>query len=134
MAFLSFLAEAKSLAYTIHKFQCSTSNKKASRIDFVLQRLVDRIAITELLNFPLLDTLKKKIRVAASASSCFYDPSWLINTDKCPVAVAHFDKIITNFQVLDSFFQQSITSVVTSAVATAIAAIQTKYENEMLSL
>lgn len=35
---------------------------------------------------------------------------------------------------MDSAFQQSITNIVISTVATAVAAIQTKYESEMLSL
>lgn len=35
---------------------------------------------------------------------------------------------------MDSFLQQSIMSEVTSAVAIAVAAIQAKHENEMLSL
>ena len=35
---------------------------------------------------------------------------------------------------MDSSLQQSIISVVTSAIATAVTAIQAKYDNEMLSL
>lgn len=41
---------------------------------------------------------------------------------------------MANFQVIDSSFQQSITSAVLSTVTTAIAIVKTKHKNKMLSL
>ena len=123
MVSLSLSAEAKSLARAIYEFQRNTGNKKASQIDFTLQRLVERVAATDPLSSPLLEAPKKKTRAAASASSRFYDPSWLTDTNKFPAAVARFEEIKGNSQMMDSSFQQSITSAMTSAVATAIAAV-----------
>ena len=123
VASLFLLGEAESLVHAIHEFQRYTSNKKASRIDSTLHKLVERIAITNSLNSRLLDASKRKTRAAASAFSCFYDPSWLTDIDKFPIAVARFEEIITNFQIMDSSLQQSITSAVTSAVATAATAV-----------
>ena len=134
MAFLSLSAEAKSLARAIHEFQHDTGNKKASHIDSALQELVDCVAATEPINSPLLGVSKRKTRAATSASSRFYDFSWLTNADKFPKAVARLKEITANSQVMDSSLQQSITSAVTSAVATAVADIQAKHESEMLSL
>ena len=134
MAFLSLPAEAESLACAIHEFQHDISNKKASHIESTLQELVDRVAATEPINSPLLDVPKKKTRAAASASSRFYNSSWLTDTDKFPEAVARFKELIANSQVMDSSLQQFITSAVLSAVATTVATIQAKYEIKMLSL
>ena len=57
-----------------------------------------------------------------------------MDTDKFPATVASFKELIANSQVMDSSLQQSITSVVLSAIATAVAAIQAKHKNKMLSL
>lgn len=134
MVFLPFPAEAKSLARAIRKFQYDTGNKKASRIESTLQELVDHIDATEPINLPLRNITRKKTRTAASASSYFYDSSWFIDTGKFPEAIARFEELIADSRTMDSALQQSITSVVTSAVATAVVAIQTKHESEMLFL
>ncbi len=134
VASLSLPAEAESLAHAIHKFQRDTDNKKASQIDSILQRLVERIAVTGLLNLPPLNAPKKKTRAVASTSFRFYNPSWFTDTDKLPTTVVCFKEIITNSQIMDSSLQQFITSAVTFAVATTVAAIQAKHKNEMLSL
>lgn len=63
----------------------------------------------------------------------FYDPSWLTDVDKFLAAVSRFEEIIANSQLMDSSLQQSIINDVLSAVATAIAAIQTKLESEILA-
>lgn len=60
MAFLYFPAEAKSLIRTIYKFQRVTDNKKASRIESTLQKLINRVAATEPLGLPLLVSKKKQ--------------------------------------------------------------------------
>ena len=134
MAFFSLPAEVESLAHTIHEFQHDTGNKKASHIDSAFQELVDRVAATEPINSLLLGVSKRKTRAATSASSCFYNSSWLTNADKFPKAVARLKEITANSQVMDSSLKQSITSAVISAVATAVADIQTKHESKMLSL
>lgn len=126
MAFLPLLVEAKSLARAIHEFQHNTSNRKASRIESTLQKLVDHIAVTETINSPLLNISNKKTRAVASISSRFYDTSWLTDTDKFPAIVAHFEELLANSQVMDSSLQQSIISALSFAVATAVAAIQAK--------
>ena len=126
--------KAKSLARAIHEFQRDTGNKKASWIDSTLQRLVERVAATNPLSSPLLEAPKRKTRAEASASSRFYNPFWLTDTDKFPAAVARFKEIIANSQMMNSSLQQSITSAVTSAVTTAVAAVQAKHENKMLAL
>lgn len=123
MAFRSLPAEAESLACAIHEFQLNTGNKKASCINPTLQELVNRVAATEPINRPLISVSKRKTRVATSASSRFYDSSWLTDADKFPRAVACFDEITANSQIKDSSFQQFITGAVTSAVATAVATI-----------
>ena len=123
MTSLSLPAEAESLARAIHEFQRDTGNKKASRIDSILQRLVERVAATDPLSSPLLEALKRKTKAAASVFSCFYNPSWLTDTDKFPAAIARFEEIIADSQMMDSSLQQSITSAVTSAVATAVATV-----------
>lgn len=89
----------------MHKFQCDTNNKTASYINFALQEFVDRIAITKPINFPLLDVSNKKTKVATSASFHFYDSSLLIDIDKFSKAVFCFGEIITDSQVMDTFFQ-----------------------------
>ena len=104
MAFFSLPAEAESLARAIHEFQRDTGNNKASRINSTLQELVDCVAATE--PDPLfLDVSKRKTRAAASASSRFYDSSWLTNADKFPEAVTYFKDITANSQVMDSSLQ-----------------------------
>ena len=62
-----------------------------------------------------------------------YDPSWLTDADKFPETVSRFEEITANFEIINSSLQQSITSVVSSAVATAVASIQAKHKSEMLS-
>ena len=71
---------------------------------------------------------------AAREPSPSYNSFWLTDPDKFPAAVFHFKEIIANSQVIDSSLQQFITGVVSSAVVTAVTAIQTKHENKMLSL
>lgn len=134
MVFLPLPVEAKSLACVIREFQHNTGNKKASHIKSTLQELVNYVAATEPINLLLLNIPKRKTRAAVSASSRFYNSSWLTDTDKFPEAVAHFKELIADSQTMDSFLQQSITSAVTSAIATAVAAIWTKHESKMLSL
>ncbi len=134
MALLSLPAEAESLARAIREFQRNTGHKKASRIESILQELVNRVAATEPVNPPRLDVPKRKTRAASSASSCFYNSSWLTNTDKFPEAVARFAEIIADSHTMDFSLQQLIASVVTSAVATAVSSIQAKYESKILSL
>ena len=134
MAFFSLPVEAKDLAHAIPKFQRETGNKKASRINSALQKLVDRVVAIKLINLPLLNVSKRKTRAATSTFSRFYNSSWLTNADKFPETVAHFKEITAHSQIMDSSLQQSITSAVTSAVVTGIADIQAKYEGKMLSL
>ncbi len=134
MAFRSLLAEAKSLARAIYKFQRNTGNKKIPYINPTLSELIDRVSVTKPINPHLLDIPKKKTKVAISASSRYYDSFWLTDADKFPRAVACFNKIIANSQIMDSSLQNFITGAVTSAVATAVATIQAKHEAEMLSL
>ena len=73
MAFFSLPAEVESLAHDIHKFQRNIDKKKAFGINFTLQRYVERVAIIKPLDLPLFDASKRKIRVAASVSSRFYN-------------------------------------------------------------
>lgn len=134
MVFLSLPAEVKSLAHAIYKFQRDIGNKKASCINFTLQELVNFVVSTKLINTPLFNISKRKTRAAASVSSQFYDSSWLTNVNKFLKAVVCFKEIIANSQVMDSFFQQFITNVVTSAVAIAIVSIQAKHKGKMLFL
>lgn len=63
-----------------------------------------------------------------------YDSSWLTDLDKFLVTVSRFEEIIANSQVMDVSLQQSIISVILSAVIISVAAIQAKHKNEMLSL
>lgn len=123
MALLSLPIEAESLARAIHKFQRDTGNRKASRIGITLQELVNRVATTKLINPPLFDIPRQKTRAVVSASSCFYDSSWLTNADKFPEAIARFKEVIANSQIMDSSLQQSIASVVTFAIAIAVTSI-----------
>lgn len=134
MTFLPLPAEAKSLARAIRKFQRDTGNKKASCIESTMQELVNRVAATEPINLPFRDVTRRKTRAAAFASSHFYDSFWLTDTDKFLEAVARFEELIADSRTIDSTLQQSITSAVTFAVATTVAAIQTKHESEMFSL
>ncbi len=134
MASLSLPAKAESLARAIHEFQRDTGNKKASCIESTLQELVDHIAATKPKKSPLLDVPKRKTRASASASSRFYDFSWITDPDKFPEAVARFEEVVANSRTMDSSLQQSIANAVTSAVATAVVSIQTKHNSEMLSL
>ena len=78
--------------------------------------------------------LQKHCTRAARELLPSYNSFWLTNLDKFPAVVSRFKKIMANFQVTNSFFQQSIISTVLFAVATAVAAIQTKHKNKMLSL
>ncbi len=91
-----------SFARAIHELQHNTSNKKASLINSTLQRLVERVVVTNLQSSPLLNTPKRKTRIAASASSHFYDLFWLTDIDKFPIAVACFKEIMANSQIMDS--------------------------------
>lgn len=134
MAFYFLLVKAKSLARAIYEFQRDIGNKKASYINFTLEELVDCVDAIELINLSFLDVSKRKIRIATFASSHFYNSFWLTNADKFAKVVAYFEKIIANSQILDSELQQSITSAVTSAVITPVAAIQAKHKNEMFFL
>ncbi len=102
MAFHYLPAETESFAYTIHKFQRNTSNKKTSHIDPTLQKLVNCVADTELINPPLFDVSKKKTRAAAFASSRFYNSSWFTDADKFPEVVARFEEVMVISQVMDS--------------------------------
>lgn len=63
--------EAKSLACTIHEFQCNTSNKKISCMNTALQTLVDCIITTKLIDCHLLDIPRRKTRAVASTSLFF---------------------------------------------------------------
>lgn len=101
MALFSLLAEAEGLAHTIYVFQRDTGNRKASCINSALQELVDHVTATEPINLLLLNVFKGKTRAATSTSSHIYDSSWLTNVDKFPKAVAHFEEIIANTQVMD---------------------------------
>lgn len=105
MAFFSFQAEVESFARAIYEFQQDTGNKKVSCIESTLQELVDHVIATKPINISLLNVSKRKTRAAASASSYFYDSSWLIDTDKFPKAIAHFEEVIANFQTIDSSLQ-----------------------------
>lgn len=92
------------------------------------------MATTEPINFLRLNVLKKKTRIALSTFSCFYNSSWLTNIDRFLKAIANFAEIIADSYTIDFFFQQLIVSVVTSAVAIAVASIQAKHKSKMLSL
>lgn len=96
MAFLSLLAETKNLARAIYEFQHDISNKQVSRIDATLQELVDRMAAIKLINPPLLDVPRRKTRASASASSRFYNSSWLTDLDKFLEAITRFKEVIPN--------------------------------------
>lgn len=134
MAFFSLSTEAKSFAYAIQKFQYNTRNNKVFRINSTLQKLVNRVVATELINPLLFSISKRKTKVVASVSSGFYNFSRLTNADKLLKPVAHFKKITTNSQVKNSSLQQSKTSTVASAVGMAIANIQAKHKNKMHSI
>lgn len=82
----------------------NTGNQKASCIDSVLQGLVDCIVVIEPLNLSLFNAPKKKTRVIISASSCFYDLSWLTDANKFLEAITYFVEIIANSQVIDFSF------------------------------
>ncbi len=84
--------------------------------------------------FLLEPALPKRRTKTAREPSPSYDPSWLTDTDKFPAAISRFEEITADSQVMDSSLQQSITNVVSSAVATAVATIQGKHENEILAL
>lgn len=96
MAFFPLPVEAKSLAHAICKFQYNTDNKKTSYIESILQKLVDCVAAIEPINFFLHNVVRTKIRAAASASFCFYNFSWLTNTDKFLEAIARFEELIAD--------------------------------------
>lgn len=123
MAFFPFPAKAEIFARAIHEFQRNTGDKKTFRINSALQELINRVAAIKPRDSPLLDISKRRIRAAKSASSHFYDTSWLTDTDKFPKTVAHFKEITANSQIIDSCLQQSITSAVTFVVATTVTAI-----------
>lgn len=111
-----------------------TRNKKASYIKSILQELVNYIAATKLINLFLHNIHKNKSRVAVSIFSQFYNSYWLIDTNKFPKIIVYFKKLIADFWIIDSTIQQLITNVVIFVVVIAVTAIQTKYENKMLSL
>ena len=104
MTFFFLSIEAESLTHAIHEFQYDTSNKIAFCINLILKKLVDCVAATKLINPPLVSISKKKTRVATSASSYFYNSSWLTNVNKFPRTVAYFDKITANSQIIDFSF------------------------------
>lgn len=95
--------------------------KKTFCINSTLQDLGNFIATTKLKNS--FSLVKRNTRAAKAAISRFYINSWLTNPDKFPQVVAWFKGITTHFQVIYSFIQQSIISVVASAVTIAIAVI-----------
>lgn len=99
-----------------------------------LQDLIDCIAATKVKDPPLFDVSKKRTRATRSASSHFYDAFLLTDVDKFPKAVACFEEIAANSQIMDSSIQQSIISVVTFAVAIAVASFQVKYIGKIFSL
>ena len=78
--------------------------------------------------------LPKRCTRAVREPLPFYDSSWLTNPEKFLAAVSRFKEIMANSQVMDFSLQQSISNAVLSAVATAVAAMQAKHENKMLSL
>lgn len=87
------------------------------------------MAATERVNRPCLDVLKRKMRAVLSTPSCFYNSSWLTNTDRFLEAVARFAEIIADSHTMDSSLQQLIVSAVTFVVAIAVSFIQTKHES-----
>ncbi len=114
----------------IAEFQQDTGRTKRSRIDPGLQAFVDSLIPPFLLEPALL---KRHTRTAKEPSPS-YNPSWLTDADKFPAVVSRFEEITANSRVMDSSLQQSIANAVSSAMATAVAAIQTMHENEMLTL
>lgn len=105
VALLPFPVEAESFAHAIRKFQRNIGNKKASHIESTLQELVDHVAATEPINLPLYNVTRRKTRAATSAFSCFYNSSWLTDTNKFPKTVTRFEELIADSQTMDSAFQ-----------------------------
>lgn len=134
MTFFFLPVEAESVVCAIHKFQRNTVYKKTSCINSTLQELIDRIAATKPINLPLLDIPKRKLRITASASSRFYDSSWLTDVDKFLEIVTHFEEIIANSQNIDFALKQSLSSVLIFAVVASVTSIHAKHNNEMLYL
>lgn len=81
-----------------------------------------------------MNIFKRNTKAAKTAAFRFYDNFWLTNTDTFLQAVVCFEKITTRSQDMDSSIQQSIISVVTSTMTTAVAAIQANYKGKMLFL
>ncbi len=128
----SFPTESKaaSLTRAIAEFQRDTGRTKRFRINPDLQAFVNSLLSLLLLKPALPKCCTRATREPLPS----YDCSWLIDPDKFPAAMSRFEEIIANSQVIDTSLQQSITSAVLSAFVIAVAAIQAKHENEMLSL
>lgn len=95
-----------------------------------MQALVDSLVSLLLLEAALLKRHEKIAREPSPA----YDPSWVIDADKFSASVFYLEEITANFHVINSSLQQSITSVVSFTMATAVAAIETRHKNKMLAL
>lgn len=81
------------------------------------------MATIEPINPLRLDVPKRKPRAVLSASSCFYDLSWLTNTDKFLETVARFAEMIADSHAMDSSLQQLIANAVISAFVITVAFI-----------
>lgn len=130
--FSSSLARSKaaSLACMIIKFQQDTGYTRYFQIDPDLWAFIDSFVPCLLLE-PVLS--KRCTRTSREPSSS-YKSFWLTDIDKFPATVFCFEEIPTNSPVMDFSLQQSITNAVSSAMATAIAAIQTKHKSKMFAL
>lgn len=124
-----FESKATSLACAIADFQQNTGYTKHFWIDSGLQAFVNSL----IPSFLLEPTPPKRYTKTARELSPSYNPSWLTDVAKFSEAVFRFEEITANSKIMDSSFQQSITSAVSSAVPTSVASIQVKHRNEMLS-
>ena len=123
-------SKATSLACAIAEFERDTGCTKRSQTNSGLQAFLDSLVPLLLLE-PAVP--KRCIRTAREPLPS-YDLFWFTDADKFPATVSCFEKITVNSQIMDSSFQQSITSAVASAVATAVASIQAKHKSDILSL
>ena len=131
--------EVFQLARSIAEFQQDSHYSRDSQINPYTQRVVNHILSS---NSPVQPTPrtppKRKTRTAQASSSRFYSDSWKVFTVLFEQAVSHFKMLVTGYNLptadMDPTVEQSIASIVTSAMAAAVDVIQTKHSEEMLAL
>ena len=123
----------------ILQFQKNTNNAKSSHISLQSQAPIENI----LSNFdpgnPLPRILPKwKTKNSKLSASLFYSSSWLTSPDAFSQLVANLESITkhqqSDIQGIDTAFEQSITFVVTSVVASALAGLHAKHDDDIQSL